>query len=167
MHPLAVQNVAGGLFISIMLEKKKKKRSLISHYHSLHSCTPFVSSQNGAIVLHLCSISNRIFQFTPCITFFLIFIFLLPQNNLSAMLRQKQFVKKTKSGKVLKVVKEHYLRDDIWCSIDSCKACGHTETVLSASPSTNKLFPLSHYIIPDTNIFMNQVSILNTESLVI
>ncbi|KAF8940521.1 hypothetical protein EDD21DRAFT_380965 [Dissophora ornata] len=76
------------------------------------------------------------------------------------MLRQKQFVKKTKSGKVLKVVKEHYLRDDIWCSAEACKACEHTETVLSATPGVNKLFPLPHYIIPDTNIFMNQIDVM-------
>ncbi|KAI7815809.1 hypothetical protein BC939DRAFT_404742 [Gamsiella multidivaricata] len=76
------------------------------------------------------------------------------------MLRQKQFVKKTKSGKVLKVVKEHYLRDDIWCSAEACKECEHTESILSATPSTNKLFPLPHYIIPDTNIFMNQIDVM-------
>ncbi|KAG0042097.1 exosome catalytic subunit dis3 [Gryganskiella cystojenkinii] len=76
------------------------------------------------------------------------------------MLRQKAFVKKTKSGKVLKVVKEHYLRDDIWCSAAACKECEHTETVLEASPSINKLFPLPHYIIPDTNIFMNQIDVM-------
>ncbi|KAI1313414.1 exosome catalytic subunit dis3 [Mortierella claussenii] len=76
------------------------------------------------------------------------------------MLRQKQFVKKTKSGKVLKVVKEHYLRDDIWCSAEACKDCDHSETVLSAVPSINKLFPLPHYIIPDTNIFMNQIDVM-------
>lgn len=73
------------------------------------------------------------------------------------MLRRKAFMKKTKSGKVLKVVKEHYLRDDIWCSVETCKICGHTEPVLSAVPSINKAFHLPHYIIPDTNIFINQV----------
>ncbi|KAG0330708.1 exosome catalytic subunit dis3 [Podila humilis] len=76
------------------------------------------------------------------------------------MLRQKAFVKKTKSGKVLKVVKEHYLRDDIWCSAEACKKCGHTETILRASPGVNKLYPLPHYIIPDTNIFMNQIDVM-------
>ena len=66
-------------------------------------------------------------------------------------------MKKTRSGKVVKVVKEHYLRDDIWCSVESCRACEHTETVLGAVPSINKAFSLPHYIIPDTNIFINQV----------
>ncbi|KAG9322667.1 hypothetical protein KVV02_007934 [Mortierella alpina] len=76
------------------------------------------------------------------------------------MLRQKQFVKKTKSGKVVKVVKEHYLRDDIWCSVEACKACDHSTAVLSSTPSINKLFPLPHYIVPDTNIFMNQIDVM-------
>ncbi|KAF9400655.1 exosome catalytic subunit dis3, partial [Podila epigama] len=76
------------------------------------------------------------------------------------MLRQKAFVKKTKSGKVLKVVKEHYLRDDIWCSAEACKTCEHTTTVLESIPSINKLFPSPHYIIPDTNIFMNQIDVM-------
>ncbi|KAF9134069.1 exosome catalytic subunit dis3 [Linnemannia schmuckeri] len=76
------------------------------------------------------------------------------------MLRQKAFMKKTRSGKVLKVVKEHYLRDDIWCSVETCKVCEHTEPVLSAVPSINKAFPLPHYIIPDTNIFINQIDVM-------
>ncbi|KAG0288566.1 exosome catalytic subunit dis3 [Linnemannia gamsii] len=76
------------------------------------------------------------------------------------MLRQKAFMKKTKSGKVLKVVKEHYLRDDIWCSVETCKVCEHTEPVLSAVPSINKAFHLPHYIIPDTNIFINQIDVM-------
>ena len=50
------------------------------------------------------------------------------------MLQSKAFVKKTRKGKVLKVVREHYLRDDIW----------------SGSP-------LAHYLIVDTNIVLQQV----------
>ncbi|KAF9895845.1 exosome catalytic subunit dis3, partial [Lobosporangium transversale] len=76
------------------------------------------------------------------------------------MLRQKQFVKKTKSGKVLKVIKEHYLRDDIWCSAEACRECEHTEPILSATPNINKLVPSPHYLIPDTNIFMNQIDVM-------
>ncbi|KAG0050997.1 exosome catalytic subunit dis3, partial [Linnemannia elongata] len=76
------------------------------------------------------------------------------------MLRQKAFMKKTKSGKVLKVVKEHYLRDDIWCSVETCKVCEHSEPVLSAVPSINKAYRLPHYIIPDTNIFINQIDVM-------
>lgn len=41
---------------------------------------------------------------------------------------QKSYIKKTKSGAVHKVVKEHYLRDDIWCSVVGCRECNCTTT---------------------------------------
>lgn len=73
------------------------------------------------------------------------------------MLRSKAFVKRTRKGNVVKVVKEHYLRDDIPCSSPICKACAHTSApVLSAEPrSTSTIKP--HYLIPDTNVFISQV----------
>lgn len=74
------------------------------------------------------------------------------------MLRSKSFVKKTKKGKVIKVVKEHYLRDDISCASLTCKTCDKntTKPVLSDTPrSTTTIKP--HYLIPDTNVFISQV----------
>ncbi|RUS28301.1 hypothetical protein BC938DRAFT_482045 [Jimgerdemannia flammicorona] len=69
------------------------------------------------------------------------------------MLRSKAFLTQKKNGKVVKVVKEHYLRDDIWCAAEGCIICGHTEKVLSASPQANTLLDgKPHYIVPDTNI---------------
>lgn len=74
------------------------------------------------------------------------------------MLRSKSFVKRTRKGNVVKVVKEHYLRDDIPCSSEVCKVCSQTsQPVLSSEPrSTTTLKP--HYLIPDTNVFISQVS---------
>ena len=41
------------------------------------------------------------------------------------MLHKKSFSKKTRGGKVVKTVREHYLRDDIWCVCDVWRAtCG-------------------------------------------
>lgn len=72
------------------------------------------------------------------------------------MLRSKTFVKRTRKGNVVKVVKEHYLRDDIPCSSPLCKKCTQNEPVLSAEPrSTAALKP--HYLVVDTNVFMGQV----------
>lgn len=71
------------------------------------------------------------------------------------MLRSKSFVKRTRKGNVVKVVKEHYLRDDIPCSSPICKSCTHTP-VLSEEPKATSGFP-AHYIIPDTNVFISQV----------
>lgn len=75
------------------------------------------------------------------------------------MLRSKSFVKRTRKGNVVKVVKEHYLRDDIPCSSQLCSACTHHQRpVLSDIPRSTSSLP-SHYLIPDTNVFMNQVSL--------
>ena len=74
------------------------------------------------------------------------------------MLRQKVFLKKTKRGKILKIVREHYLRDDIWCGSEVCDGCGHERTVLTASPeSLSSLVSHPHYIVLDTNVVLHQV----------
>ena len=39
------------------------------------------------------------------------------------MLSHKTFLKKTRRGKVIKVVREHYLRDDIGCGVRGCQDC--------------------------------------------
>ncbi|KAG1223994.1 hypothetical protein G6F35_004307 [Rhizopus arrhizus] len=75
------------------------------------------------------------------------------------MLRSKAFVKRTRKGNVVKVVKEHYLRDDISCSSTACRNCTQSTPVLSAEPrSTSIVGP--HYLIPDTNVFISQLDIM-------
>ncbi len=65
------------------------------------------------------------------------------------MLKNKAFVKKTKQGKVLKVVREHYLRDDIWSGSPLDPEC---------DPSAHKLAAdADHYVIIDTNVALQQV----------
>lgn len=60
----------------------------------------------------------------------------------------KIFMKKTRRGNILKIVREHYLRDDISCGSD----------VLEPKPlSRSSLITDPHYIIPDTNIILHQV----------
>ena len=39
------------------------------------------------------------------------------------MLANKTFVKKTKRGAVVKIVREHYLRDDVWCGVSGRGQC--------------------------------------------
>lgn len=65
------------------------------------------------------------------------------------MLQSKAFVKKTRKGKVLKVVREHYLRDDIWSGSPLDTECDQDAVKLSASAA--------HYLIVDTNIVLQQV----------
>lgn len=65
------------------------------------------------------------------------------------MLKSKAFNKKTKQGKVVKVVREHYLRDDIWSGSPLDPDC---------DPSAHKLAAdADHYLIVDTNVALQQV----------
>ncbi|KAG1452873.1 hypothetical protein G6F56_007710 [Rhizopus delemar] len=75
------------------------------------------------------------------------------------MLRSKSFVKRTRKGNVVKVVKEHYLRDDIPCSSASCRNCTQGTPVLSSEPRSTSTFK-RHYLIPDTNVFISQLDIM-------
>lgn len=76
------------------------------------------------------------------------------------MLRSKTFNVKTKGGRILKIVREHYLRDDVWCGSASCSVC--TQSTFSLSPcssliSTSGLFRYPYYLVVDTNIVLHQV----------
>ncbi|KAJ3262535.1 exosome catalytic subunit dis3 [Boothiomyces macroporosus] len=70
------------------------------------------------------------------------------------MLFSKSFIKKTKKGSVIKIVKEHYLRDDIDCGIPSCSSC-KTESQLTDGP----------YIIPDTNMLYHQIDLMEHQGM--
>eukprot|EP00775_Hariotina_reticulata_P011972 gene11972-12115_t len=68
------------------------------------------------------------------------------------MLQKKSFVKKTRGGKVVKVVREHYLRDDIWSGSPLDPAC---------DPSAYKLSEnAKHYLVIDTNVALHQMDFL-------
>ncbi|XP_045786076.1 exosome complex exonuclease RRP44 homolog A isoform X1 [Trifolium pratense] len=73
------------------------------------------------------------------------------------MLHNKSFVKKTKGGKVMKQVREHYLRDDIYCGAPSCTVCDTSNARLSASPST--------ILVLDTNVVLNQIDLLENPAI--
>ncbi|KAF3440890.1 hypothetical protein FNV43_RR19176 [Rhamnella rubrinervis] len=73
------------------------------------------------------------------------------------MLHSKSYVKKTRGGKVTKVVREHYLRDDIYCGASICKVCDSSVARLSASAS-----PI---LILDTNVVLNQIDLLENPAI--
>lgn len=73
------------------------------------------------------------------------------------MLQSKSFVRKTKQGKVVKVVREHYLRDDIYCGASICKVCDSSTARLSPSAST--------ILILDTNVVLNQIDLLENPAI--
>jgi len=63
-------------------------------------------------------------------------------------------------GKVLKVVREHYLREDLWCGSVLCGECGEENSAIleSAPTSSSSLCDFPHYIVIDTNVVLHQVS---------
>ncbi|KAM9454993.1 exosome complex exonuclease RRP44 [Clarias gariepinus] len=77
------------------------------------------------------------------------------------MLKSKTFVKKTRSGGVLKIVREHYLRDDIWCGSEVCSECKDEAPVLQRHACIeSNVCSFPHYLIPDTNVVLHQIDIL-------
>ncbi|ODV85419.1 hypothetical protein CANARDRAFT_7533 [[Candida] arabinofermentans NRRL YB-2248] len=86
---------------------------------------------------------------------------------------QKVFVR-SRNGGALKVVREHYLRDDIPCSSACCQECvdyyipdpdGKLQTpVLSDSPLTIAAENIGkHYLLLDTNVVLNAIDMLESE----
>ncbi|KAK2118981.1 exosome catalytic subunit dis3, partial [Saguinus oedipus] len=69
------------------------------------------------------------------------------------MLKSKTFLKKTRAGGVMKIVREHYLRDDIGCGAAGCTASLEPQPQDPAS----SLCPQPHYLLPDTNVLLHQV----------
>uniref|UniRef100_A0A672TPA5 Protein DIS3 homolog n=1 Tax=Strigops habroptila TaxID=2489341 RepID=A0A672TPA5_STRHB len=82
------------------------------------------------------------------------------------MQTSRTFVKRTRAGAVVKVVREHYLRDDIPCGAAACRLCpprtGATAAGLQAQPrgAASSLCPGPHYLLPDTNVLLHQIDIL-------
>ena len=76
------------------------------------------------------------------------------------MLTNKVFIKKTKTGGVMKIVREHYLRDDISLGAPLAHLSEEHdgEFPLEEAPvSDSSLMPVPHYLIPDTNVVLHQV----------
>ncbi|NXK60227.1 RRP44 exonuclease, partial [Sylvietta virens] len=88
------------------------------------------------------------------------------------MLTSRTFVKRTRAGAVVKVVREHYLRDDIACGAAACRLCppaapapgaaNGSAAGLEAQPSgpASSLCPGPHFLLPDTNLLLHQIDIL-------
>ncbi|XP_076263705.1 exosome complex exonuclease RRP44-like protein Dis3 [Rhynchophorus ferrugineus] len=78
------------------------------------------------------------------------------------MFTTKSFIKKNKIGNFLKNVREHYIRDDIYCGIPTCNSCKEVSNSNLSEKHKNQcsLFKYNHYIILDTNIILDQIDVL-------
>ncbi len=73
----------------------------------------------------------------------------------------QDIVKKTRAGGVLKIVREHYLREDIWCGSEVCKECNDEAPVLQEDACIeSNLCSYPHYLIPDTMWFYTRYVLL-------
>ncbi|KAM8705694.1 hypothetical protein ACLKA7_010057 [Drosophila subpalustris] len=77
----------------------------------------------------------------------------------------REFTRKTKRGNILKIVREHYLRDDIGCGSDLCQYCFQNEAYQLTSDHEIKssLFKYPHYIVLDTNVVLDQIDVLEED----
>ena len=82
------------------------------------------------------------------------------------------FHRKTKKGSIVKVVREHYLREDIHCGQESCPHCRPfklsidtpfaPKSYLSDTPrcGISQLCPSAHYVVPDFGVLHNQIDVI-------
>ena len=58
-------------------------------------------------------------------------------------------------------MREHYLRDDLWCGSTLCNKCKQKpkDKILEKSPeSLSSLIKESHYVVLDSSVIIDQVS---------
>lgn len=80
--------------------------------------------------------------------------------------KQKIFYRKTKKGNIIKIVREHYLRDDVWCGLDGCGACeGDKRPLEMLTTSDSTLVTEPHHLIVDTNVALHQIDVLSHDSI--
>ncbi|XP_043496983.1 exosome complex exonuclease RRP44 [Polistes fuscatus] len=89
------------------------------------------------------------------------------------MLTTKVYFRKTKGGNIYKTVREHYLRDDLWCGSKICKESSNDfpnrckqkdrECILDIKDTSAKstFFSTPYYLVLDTNIILDQIDILS------
>ena len=60
------------------------------------------------------------------------------------------------------VLRERYLRDDVGCGIERCRAClaSSGDVLPFLGDRRHPLFPNGHFVLPDTNVFLSQVSLI-------
>lgn len=62
------------------------------------------------------------------------------------------------------VLRERYLRDDVACGIEACAVCPSTteQTLPVVGDLGHELFPKGHFVLPDTNVFLAQMDLMES-----
>ena len=89
------------------------------------------------------------------------------QDAEAGKISSKTFVRSTRNGRVQKIVRELYLRQDIPCSSTLCPSCtapvdsngDSSPFILSEYPTKTDKYPNGHYLIPDTNALLNAMDL--------
>ena len=77
------------------------------------------------------------------------------------MLRQRVYDKRTKKGSAYRVVREHYLRDDIEVPLEGSEEDDFAQVAGAAPQSRLSAAPYGmRYLVPDTNIILRQMDLL-------
>jgi exosome complex exonuclease DIS3/RRP44 len=88
----------------------------------------------------------------------------LKRPKSEAVITQRKFFKKTAKGKVIKVLRERYLRNDVSCGIQACRECEPES--LTALPMIGEMghpsFVDGHFVLPDTNVFLSQMDLVES-----
>ncbi|CAN4078578.1 unnamed protein product [Withania somnifera] len=75
------------------------------------------------------------------------------------MLKNKAFSRQTRQGRIIKEVREHYLRDDISCGAPCCNEAKCKRSVARLSDSVSTILVL------DTNVVLNQIDLLENPAI--
>ncbi|WVF69920.1 hypothetical protein IAT40_004704 [Kwoniella sp. CBS 6097] len=93
-------------------------------------------------------------------------ITILKRSRADIPVSQNKFLKKTARGKVLNILRERYVRDDIPCGFEGCTLCsdfpGYRPVLPAQGYSQQKKYGSGqgHWLVIDTNIVLHQMDLL-------
>ncbi|MCL4130362.1 UNVERIFIED_CONTAM: hypothetical protein GTU68_040344, partial [Idotea baltica] len=67
---------------------------------------------------------------------------------------------------LFQVVREHYLRDDVWCGYDKCTVCkGNNRVLENLTEIKSNLVPFPHHLVIDSNVAIHQIDLLSQDAI--
>ena len=73
----------------------------------------------------------------------------------------RTFFRRTRKGDIVKTVREHYLRDDLWCGVYRCHRCGaDTRSLARDLASCGLSLASKTLLVIDTNVALHHTDLL-------